>query len=187
MMKAISILLWGLIAVSAAAQSNEVAITAGGYFALPNPLSTGSALALEGSVAHRIASVPVASLYLELPVAGSFQSSVPAASLGIARNYTSLFVAPGLRLRLAPSFPVTPYLALGGGYARFDRKLNNGTTSTNNAGVFDIGGGVDVKILPFVSLRGELRDFDSGSIGLQSLVFGRQHNLFATAGIALKF
>ena len=186
-MKTFSILLVCLMAVSAAAQSNEVALTGGGYFAAPNPLSTGSALALEGSVAHRVWSVPLVSLLLELPVAGSFQSSVPAASLGIASNYTSLFITPGLRLRLASSFPITPYLALGGGLARFNRKLNDGTASANNAAAFDVGGGVDIRILPFISLRGELRDFDSGNIGLQSLVFGRQHNLFATAGIAVKF
>jgi hypothetical protein len=52
------------IAVSAKAQSNDVGVTAGGYFAVSNPLNLGVAWALEGTFAHRIASVPLASLAL---------------------------------------------------------------------------------------------------------------------------
>jgi hypothetical protein len=170
------------------AQSNDVALTAGGYFAVSNPLDLGAAFALEGTVAHQIASIPFASAAIEVPIAGSFSSSIPTLSgLTVARSYTSLFITPGLRLRLAPSFPVSPYIAAGVGYGRFNRELIDGTSSANSTLAVDIGGGVDLKVLPFVSLRGEIRDFNSGGIGIETLALGRQNNLFVTAGIAIRF
>lgn len=170
------------------AQSNDLGITAGGYLALSNPLSLGAAWALEGSYAHRLASVPYLWLGAELPVAGSFTLDIPSLSgLTIAKSYTSLFITPGVRLRLAPSFPVSPYFAVGLGYGRFNRQLLNGGTSANNTFAFDVGGGLDVHIAPAVSLRAELRDFNSGGLGLETLLLGRQNNLFATAGLAFRF
>lgn len=172
----------------ATAQSNDVALTAGGYFAVSNPLDLGAAFALEGTVAHSIASIPFASAAIEVPVAGSFKSSIPTlAGTTLARSYTSLFITPGLRLRLAPSFPVSPYFAVGLGYGRFNRTLFNGTTSAQSTFALDIGGGLDLKVLPFISLRGEIRDFNSGGLGIETLALGRQNNLFVTIGLAVRF
>lgn len=177
-----------LIAVGAQAQKNDIALTGGGYFNVSSPLSLGAAPALEGTFAHRIASLPLLGIYAELPVAGSFSSNIPTLSgLTVARSYTSLFITPGVRVRLAPSFPISPYIAAGLGYARFNREAFNGTTSANSTFAFDIGGGLDLKILPIVGLRAEVRDFNSGGIGLETLALGRQNNLFVTAGIALRF
>jgi hypothetical protein len=164
-----------LIPLSVRAQSNDVALTAGGYLAASNPLDLGAAWAMEGTFAHRIASVPLVSIAAELPVAGSFGSSIPTLS------------TPGLRLMVAPSFPLSPYVSAGIGYGQFRRQLFNGTTSTDGTLAFDLGGGLDVKFLPFISLRGEVRDFNSGGLGLQTLILGRQNNIFATVGLAVRF
>jgi Outer membrane protein beta-barrel domain len=186
--KTVWIWLLCLIAVSAKAQGNDIAITAGGYFAVSNPLNLGAAWAVEGAFAHRITSVQLVSVSAELPVAVSFTSLIPTITgTTLARSYTSLFITPGLQLKLAPFFPVSPYISAGLGYARFNRQLINGTTSSNSALAFDIGGGLDVKIAPFIGLRAELRNFNSGGLGLQTLVFGRQNNLFATAGLVFHF
>jgi hypothetical protein len=177
-----------LIAASAKAQSNDVALTGGGYLAASNPLNLGAAWALEGTFAHRIYSLPLVAISAELPIAGSTQSPIPTLSgLTLTRGYSSLFITPGLRLTLAPSFFISPYLSAGIGYGRFNQQLFTGGTSANGSAAFDIGGGLDLKILPHVSLRGELRDFNSGGVGLQTLVFGRQNNLFATVGLAIRF
>jgi hypothetical protein len=62
------------------------------------------------------------------------------------------------------------------------------STSATNNGVFDVGGGLDMKVAPFLSLRGEVRDFYSGGLSLLPLSTNdRQHNLFATAGIVVHF
>jgi hypothetical protein len=176
------------VAVGARAQSTDVALTGGGYFAVSNPLDLGAAWALEGTVAHKLVGVPLVSLAAELPIAGSFSSSIPTLSgTSIARSYTSLFITPGLRVRLAPSFPISPYISAGLGYGRFNRQFTDGTTAASNAFAFDVGGGLDLKILPFIGLRAEVRDFNSGGLGLETLALGRQNNLFVTAGIAIRF
>ncbi|HET9406520.1 MAG TPA: outer membrane beta-barrel protein [Candidatus Sulfotelmatobacter sp.] len=176
-------------ALSASAQKNDVGVTFGGYITFDNPLNIGAAFAVEGSYARRIASVPLLAVSAELPIAGSTKSSIPTLNgTVLARSYTSLFISPGLRVRLAPRFFLSPYVAAGVGYGRFNRQLFNGLTSSDGAFVVDIGGGLDIKILRFVSLRGEIRDFNSSSIGLQELIVrGRQNNLFFTLGLGARF
>jgi hypothetical protein len=186
-------ILFLLVAFAAQAQKTDIGLTGGGYFEATNPLSLGAAGALEGTFAHRLASVPMLGLYAELPVAGSFSSSIPTLSgITLSRSYTSLFITPGLRVRLAPSFPLSPYVSAGVGYGRFNHQLFNGSTSSNGTLAFDIGGGLDIKFLPFIGLRAEVRDFNSGgldiqTLGMQALGLGRQNNVFVTAGIALRF
>jgi Outer membrane protein beta-barrel domain len=173
---------------TARAQANDVALTVGGYFEVSNPLDLGAAAALEGTFAHRIAHIPLFAVSAELPVAGSFSSSIPIVSgLTLAKSYTSLFITPGVRVRLAPSFPISPYVSAGLGYGHFNRKLYGGGTSSDSTLAFDIGGGIDLKVLPFISIRGEIRDFNSGGIGIENIASGRQNNLFATVGIAVRF
>lgn len=192
---------WIVFSVSAFAQKLDLALTAGAYHPVNNGYSTGNALAIEGNVGFRVTSVPFLSLYLEVPVAGTFEASVE----GIAtitsggatssNSYSAIFVTPGLRLKLAPSFPISPYIATGGGLAHFNRSAAQtppGASNTVNKGVWDIGGGLDMKVAPFVGLRAEVRDFYSGSPELRiSQVTGtfnqRQHNIVATAGIVLRF
>lgn len=173
---------------AADAQANDVALTVGGYFEVSNPLNLAAAPAVEGAFAHRIAHIPLFAVSAELPVAGSFSSSIPTVSgLTLAKSYTSLFITPGVRVRLAPSFFISPYVSAGLGYGHFNRKLYGGGTSSDSTLAFDIGGGLDLKILPHVTLRGEIRDFNSGGIGIESVGFGRQNNLFATVGLAVRF
>jgi opacity protein-like surface antigen len=131
----------------------------------------------------------------ELPVAGSSGSSIPTISgLNIATSYSSLFITPGVRVRLAPSFFLSPYLSAGVGLGHFNKTLITGVNTSNNTLAVDIGGGLDMKILPHTSLRGEIRDFNSGGLDipgvpslLSSTVGGRLNNLFVTAGISIKF
>lgn len=181
-----------LIPASSFAQKNDVAVTGGGFFQVTNPLDLGAAWAIEGSYARRIAGIPMLSLSAELPIAGSFNSSIPTLSgFNIATSYNSLFITPGIRVRLAPSFFLSPYVAAGIGYGRFNKTLITGTNTSSGAFAFSVGGGLDMKILPHVSLRGEIRDFNSGGLDLPGLATtvatGRENNLFVTAGIAVRF
>jgi len=176
------------VSIAGRAQSTDVALTTGGYFAVSNPADFGAAFALEGTVAHNFAEIPFAALGVEVPIAGSFKSSIPTlAGTRLARSYTSLFITPGLRLRLAPSFPLSPYFAVGLGYGRFNRTFFDGSTNAQSTFAVDIGGGLDLKVLPFISLRGEIRDFNSGGVDISTLALGRQNNVFVTVGVALRF
>lgn len=176
-------------AATASAQKNDFGLTAGGYATFDNPLNLGAAGALEASYARRMLAVPLLSLSAELPIAGSFSSSIPTLSgTALAHSYTSLFITPGLRLRLAPSFILSPYVAAGLGLGRFNRRYSGGVTSADDAFALDVAGGLDLKILPFISLRGEVRDFNSSTLSLQSFVSGgRQNNIFVTVGLGVRF
>jgi hypothetical protein len=179
-----------LLAAPALAQKIELAIGAGGYFPV-NVSGVGNAAAIEGSAAFRIASVPFLSAYLEVPVVGTLNSNVRRAGLGSSESYSALFVAPGLRLKFWPGFFVSPWVAVGGGLAHYSGssglRLLSGTDTTNT-GVVDYGGGVDVKIAPYLSVRGEVRDFYSGGLGFNLSTFNeRQHNIVATTGLVLRF
>jgi hypothetical protein len=64
---------------------------------------------------------------------------------------------------------------------------NPGKTGTTTGG-FQIGVGLDVNLLPIVSLRGEIRDFYSGIPQLNvDTGKSRQHNYFVGGGVGLHF
>ncbi len=177
------ILLLVALPPAAFAQKNEIGVLAGGYAPLGSTLDIGPGVAVEGVVSHRLAAIPLLAAYVELPVVVGFHLQGTATFSGT--NYSALFVTPGLKLKLAPGFPVSPYLAVGGGYARFHGS-SAGISTTDNKGVVDFGGGLDMKVLPFISLRGEVRDFHSGSalLGLGGL---GGHNLVGVGGVVLRF
>ena len=179
-----------LSCLPAVAQKYELSGGAGGYFPV-NLSGVGNAVAIEGTFSRRLASVPLAALYVELPVVGTLNSKVRTFGLTSSASYSSLFVAPGVKLKLAPGFLISPWLAAGGGLAHFSNNtsLANFTGGgSRNTGVVDFGGGLDWKIAPFISARAEARDFYSGGIGLSLTSLNeRQHNLVTTLGLVLKF
>lgn len=179
--------LFALISASFAyAQQNELAITVGGQFPKNNSFDSGTSLAVGASFAHRLAHVPLASLYWELPLVVGPKSVL---HLPSTSNYSSVFVAPGLKLKFAPELPWSPYLVGGVGVAHFRREATSVTPSDSatNA-VYDFGGGLDVKVAPWVSFRGEVRDFYSGLPNFSGLPSdGRQHNVVAQTGLVLRF
>jgi Outer membrane protein beta-barrel domain len=190
-----------LITLSASgvlAQSNELAVTVGGKFTTSGNFNIDPSFAIEGSYAGRIIHLPLASFYFELPVAAGLKSTssnpfsceaiISPQCAASSFKTSALFVAPGLKLKLAPEFPVSPYFTVGGGVAHFRGESSNGNSTTNNTGVVAFGGGLDFKIAPFISFRGEIRDFYSGRaftpvIGPST----RLHNIFTTGGIVLRF
>jgi opacity protein-like surface antigen len=175
----------------ARAQKNEIGVIVGGYVPIGTTLDVTPGVALEGSFAHRLFSVPLASLYAELPVAGGFRigGSKTLGQTFSPGNYSALFITPGVKLKLAPEFPFSPYLVAGVGYARYHTSgvLGAGTGTSENKVVVDVGGGMDMKIAPFVSLRGEVRDFHSTSPGLLSIIGVSDHNIVAGGGLVLRF
>ncbi len=199
--KALFIVVVLALATSAAlAQNTELAVTVGGYIPQTpgSGLSLAHAVAVQGNFAEKIIGVPLVSLYFELPVVAGFNTNVVSTinSASVIRNYSSLFITPGLKLKIAPSFPISPYAVADVGWARFkgSSTLAGGTTNPNevkNTNVFCFGGGLDMKIAPFLSFRAEVRDFYSGlpsfsNISLTELK-SRQHNIVPSGGLVLRF
>jgi hypothetical protein len=173
------------VALSARAQKIEAGVLGGGYIPLGSTFDFSPGFAVQGVFAYRLFSVPFVGIYAELPVVAGF--SLTARSALSSADYSSLFVTPGLKLKLVPGFLLSPYFVVGGGYARFH--TNNAATgnSTSNNGAVDIGGGLDIKVFPFVSLRGEVRDFHTSSPTLLGLTGITGHNLVGAGGVVVRF
>jgi opacity protein-like surface antigen len=109
------------------------------------------------------------------------------------RSYSSLYFTPGIKLKLLPLARLSPYVVAGVGVARLSpsSQLGNGQPSNRDAsieGAYSVGGGIDVKWAPFISLRGEIRDYNTVAPTFSLIPFERrQNNVFITGGIVLRF
>ena len=104
-------------------------------------------------------------LYLDVPaIAGpSAQANGPRGG-----GYASLFVTPGLRVKLAPDQKLDPFVFAGAGYAQFERYQPD---SREHRGAFTYGGGVDGRIVKWLAWRAEFRGFAAPG-GAHALVSG---------------
>jgi hypothetical protein len=190
----------------ALAQKADAAFVVGGSFVsdtketfLPpstatfDTVKTDHHLFLEGELGVRLLNAHVASLSLELPVAGITSQKITLASTPgtVVDNLSTLFITPGLRLKVLPIAPISPWVSFGGGWARYS--LDSGTKT--NKGAVQYGGGLDFKTgLPLLGFRAEVRDFVTGDpdFGLGSVLAGttsglHHHNILAGGGIVLRF
>lgn len=171
----------------ATAQKLELAVTAGGYVPAGVQTDIHTAAIVEGSLAYRIFHVPLAAVYVEVPVARTFDVGINA----LQGDYTATFVTPGLKLKLAPEFIASPYFVAGVGVAHFSAQgilSGSPVDQSSTSAAVDFGGGVDLKVFPFVSLRGEIRNVNSGGLGFAvPFISGRQNNILATGGVVLRF
>ena len=187
--------------VQALAQSNDITFSLGGIPSQSRPFrgpATGSTqisadVSLGANYGHRFLDAEFVALYAEIQFVALPNRSVTAATAVVPQNYASLYVTPGLQLKVLPRARLSPWAALGCGYALYEQsaKLSNGQNTTNeflNRGVFDFGGGLDYRLFRFFGLRGEVRDFVSGNPNLNvALSSSTQHNIVASGGISVRF
>ena len=189
-------------ASAALAQKHEIGVTSGALKAgdhdiiLPNPgfLRLGTGLTFEISYAQRFFDARVASLYFEVPLVVTPRTEIDSSNVLSPRSYSTVFITPGIKLKLVPGLKYSPYAVAGVGYAHFNESTtsvddlpNTGDRGTNRA-VLNFGGGLDVRVFPYVSLRGEVRDFYSGTPQFNSELIGdRQHNFLVSAGVVFRF
>jgi len=177
----------------------ELAFQLGGFVPLSRGASAqhvdlGSGLALQVDYGHLITGGVKAALYYEVHFLANPLRSVTSEGQFATRDVATLFVTPGIRLKLRPTARISPYLSIGGGLAWFEHstKLLNGDPNPVSRelfrGAFDFGGGVDVPVWRLVALRGEVRDFFTGSpnYNLPSL-HGGQNNVVAGAGFVIRW
>ncbi len=171
---------------SAVAQKNEFAFL-GSSFQTSASFNVHGGQGLQLNYSHRLVHIPLASLYLELPFAAAWggSRSVTQGNL-LNQNYNTMYLTPGLKLKLLPSSFISPYLAGGLGWGGF-RSTNTSATSNQFAG--DIGGGADFTILPFLSLRGEVRDYytSAPTLDVPSVFHGSVNNVVISGGAVFRF
>src|SRR5499426_3066609 len=194
-----------LISVSAPAvlaQEHELALLVGRLKASDSTLNSVGQVkaAFDGAVtyqinyANRMINGEVASLHFEIAVTGAPRTSVNSSNVLLPRTYSTLIFTPGLKLKLLPGGGFSPYVVGGAGLGRLsvsDTNLAGGPVTgdrSNYSFVFNYGGGVDLNILGPISIRGEVRDFMTGTPSFSSpFLNDRQHNLFVGGVIVLKF
>jgi hypothetical protein len=174
--------LFSLLCTAAFAQKVDLAVLGGAQVSVNPNSNLGTGGVIQGNFGYRILKAPLVALYAELPITSSFAIG-HRSSFGLG-DYNTLFVTPGLRLKLAPISPVSPFFTLGAGWARY--RADNGGPS-NSTNVVQFGGGVDYKIAPFVGLRTEVRDYFTGAPRLDSTFVDRQHNITFMGGVTLRF
>ena len=110
------------------------------------------------------------------------------------RDVASLYVTPGIRVKFFSSSRISPYLASGWGLGLYEQSTTQLDGRSNAAsrelvhGAFDFGGGVDVHVWRFLALRGEARDFYTGTPGYNvSTIAGGQHNVVIGAAFVLRW
>jgi opacity protein-like surface antigen len=189
-------------AASAAAQQNEVGLTVGALKTGGATLTantgdpnahTGTSFALQADLSTRFFTAGVAALYFNFPLAVTPRTNIVTSNVLSVRSYSSLYFTPGIKLKLLPLGKVSPYVVGGVGLARLSPSdtLINGQPAASDAKInvaYSIGGGVDVKVAPFVSLRGEVRDYNTVTPAFTLTLFKkRQNNALISGGVVLRF
>ncbi len=176
----------GLLPAIANAQKNELAAEAAGVVdaSATNP---GYGTGLQINYARRLVGVPGVALYVEVPFVAGFNGT----EFNVAQlqrvNYNNYFFTPGVKVKFVPGFFLSPYLAAGIGFAHFSNTGLNGTSDTTYAA--DFGGGLDIKIIRYLALRLEARDFYTPTPTLIPLAgaAGNQNNVVVSGGIVFRF
>jgi len=157
-------------------------------------LDLGSGTALQANYGFKLLEGRHAALYGEVHFLASPLREVTSLNTTATRDFASIYLTPGIRVKFLPLSRFAPYVAIGGGWATYEQSLTrldgqpNSAPRSINRGTIDFGGGVDVKFWRFVSLRGEIRDFYSGSPAYNTaLIRGGQHNLVIGGGFVLRF
>lgn len=186
---------------AAADHKNEVGLLLGGITTSdrsivsgPGTISVSTGITYQATYARLLKQTDRVGIYFEVPFVASPLQDVASSNPAVPLNYASLFITPGVRFKFRPEQRVSPFVAVGGGYARFDESEdlvsgvpNPGPRGTNT-GVLQFGGGFDVKVFSRISLRGEVRDFYSGRPQYNVITDGdRQHNVVFSGGFVLHF
>lgn len=184
------------------AQENELAVLVGGMktgekglrSTQPASAAFDGALTYEVSYARRFVDGSLASLHWEITGVGAPRTDVKSTGLLLPRNYSTIFVTPGLKLKIFPSGGLSPYVAAGFGFGRYQASELLTNLQANTADrevstwVFNYGGGVDLNVIGPIAVRGEIRDFITGSPSLNApFLNDKQHNVTAAAGLVLRW
>jgi opacity protein-like surface antigen len=128
--------------------------------------STG--YAMQVSYGYQVARGSAGSLWVEFyPMTFPFPGKRPAGIPGKV-DFSSFIVTPGVRYMVPVQSRLSLYGVAGGGYGAFEYPVvADGDTlhvkmNSTWHGVFDFGGGIDVRLSQSWSLRTECRDFVTG-------------------------
>jgi len=186
------------VAQELSAHKNELAFGLGGIPAMSRSdsptLGVGSGIAFQVNYGRRFLNSGKIALYGEINFAASPLREVSSSVNVATHDFATLYLTPGIRVKFRPTSKISPYAVIGGGYADYEQSHTRLDGQPNQAsrelsrGVFDFGAGVDVPVWRFVAIRGEARDFYTGSPNYNvASISGGQHNVVATGAFVLRW
>lgn len=192
-----------LVTGAAAQEKNEIAGLIGRTFISDQGVSGttanlhfGNGLSFEVVYGRRILGNEdsLVTLTAEVPFVFNPDEDLHFSQNAIPEGYSSFFLTPSLRANVFASTKVSPWISFGGGFGHFHESSNleffgpnPGPTGTTT-GAYQLGAGIDVKLFGRFSVRGEVRDYNSGVPQLNvDTGKSRQHNLFAGGGVIWHF
>jgi Outer membrane protein beta-barrel domain len=188
-----------LVSQTAFAQKQELGLTLGGLVpqdrgTTPNAVRLGGGTALQANYGYRLFERKTTAFYGEVHFLANPLRDITSANPASTRDVATIYVTPGIRVKFADRRALSPYVAVGGGYAVYEQSLltlggrPNPASRLVDQGAFDFGGGVDSKLWRWIGARGEVRDFYTGSPAYNiSGLGGGQHNVVAGGGFVLKW
>ena len=178
---------------------NELGFTLGGIPSLSRgasqqSLDLGAGTAFGVNYGRRFVSGSKVALYGEIHLLASPLRDVSSNVGSTTKNFASLYLTPGVRLKFFPTSAISPYAVVGGGYADYEQSTTRLDGQSNPAprqlarGAFDFGAGFDVHVWRWFALRGEARDFYTGApaYNLPSIT-GGQHNVAISGGFVVRW
>jgi hypothetical protein len=188
-----------LTGTAVAQGSNEVAGIIGRTF-ISNQSVSGSAakiyfgdgLSYEANFSHRFLNFGFVGISVEVPFVFNPSTKLGGAFSSVPKDFRAYFITPAARATLFPTTRFNPWFSIGGGVAHFSSSSTTqfgapNVAQTNNSGVFEVGGGLDVGILGPLKLRGEIRDFNTNEPPINFNVNSRYSHLYAGAGLVFSF
>jgi hypothetical protein len=192
-----------ILTASAFAQNNELTGIIGRTFIsdqgvkgsnlFNNDVHFGKGLTFEINYGRHIWGEGFTRLTFEVPAVINMDEDLNFAANSVPASYQSYFVTPSLRANVFATTAISPWISAGGGFGHFrpaDHLEFGGSSGakSNTTGVMQIGIGLDVRLKSRFTLRGEARDFWSGTPDiLVDTGKSRQHNYFVGGGIVWRF
>ena len=183
-------------ALHVAAQKSEIGFLAGGKITPDgtSPIGTtkvNTAFSFEVNYATTLISGEAAGVEINIPLIAVPTSQTNSSNLLEAKSYSSIYVTPGIRVRLGRTFG--PWVEGGAGIVRFGPSSTNlaggptTATSTTKA-AYSVAGGLDLRPAhsPF-GFRFEAREFYTGVPNLAVPRLNLHNNVLLGGGIVLRF
>ena len=112
-------------------------------------LEAGSGVAFQVNYGRRLFNDSKVALYGEISFLASPLRDVSSSVTTATRDFSSLYLTPGIRVKFLPPSRVSPYVLVGGGYADYEQSTTPINGQPNSAsrelarGVFDFGASGD--------------------------------------------
>ena len=202
-MCALTLLLTGLALPTRAQNSNEIGLVMGAAAIPGQRLTNGGDLTFRPSLLlgaeydHRFWGSDQVALYGGLDfLASPFDVKLDQRPISEIRQYAFIFLTPRVHVKFKPQAAISPWLSIGGGFARFLETEPGRPTvfkEGTNTGALQLGAGIDtrplVRVLRIpIGFRIEVRDFYTGAPNYNgSIQSDFQHNVAFTGGFLIKF